>query len=84
MYGLQTDAAPSNPGPWQPQDLATVVDMLAQEFPAKGRAELEHAVEYCKGAVRRHQGCDALARFAGSLLRSVDQHAQSHPRLPLR
>jgi hypothetical protein len=54
--------------------LEAVVGRLAADFPGKTPAELEHAVEYCKGAVRRYQGVDALHHFAGALLRSVDLH----------
>jgi hypothetical protein len=74
MYGLQSDTAPSVPVRWQPDELEAVVSRLAADFPGKTAAELEHAVEYCKGAVRRYQGVDALYRFAGALLHSVDLH----------
>lgn len=74
MYGLLTDAAPASPSSWQPHELDEVVSLLVQEFPGKTHAELAHVVEYCKGAVRRHQGTDALQRFASALLRSVDLH----------
>lgn len=74
MYGLQSDTAPSVPVTWQRNELDEVVTRLSSDFPGKTPAELEHAVEYCKGAVRRYQGVDALHRFASALLRSVDVH----------
>ena len=79
MYGLVTDLAA--PAQWQPEELKTVVDGLTEEYPGKSREELEHAVEYCRGAVRRRQGVDALQRFASGLLHSVDLHrAATRPR----
>ncbi len=80
MYGLLSDTAPLSSGKWEPDELERVVTMLVREFPGKTRAELEHAVEFCKGAVRRRQGCEALEQFAAALLRSVDLHLEKQRR----
>lgn len=63
---------------WLASELDEIVETLIREYPDKSEEELVHAVVFCKGAVQRDQGFQALQSFVSRLLHNT-QLARAQP-----